>query len=162
MQFRVGFPFLQIPFGILIMQQKTYFLGKNHYLALAAFLLCFVVGCGSNVKVTGKVLFEDGSPLATGTVIFDDGKMQAKGDLGSDGSYSLYTLNPNDGIPPGDYKVYLIGTLSGGSIGGKGNVVSLPKELVDQKFNRPETSGLVCQVKGKTTFDFKVTPPSKK
>ena len=68
-------------------------------------------GCGSgNVPLTGTVTFsDDGSPLTVGTVSFEGSRVRASGALDAKGKYIVGTEKERDGIPPGTYKIALIG-----------------------------------------------------
>ncbi|MDR1384847.1 MAG: hypothetical protein LBJ67_13520 [Planctomycetaceae bacterium] len=46
-------------------------------------------GCGGHTQLKGKVVFEDGSPLAVGMVIFDDGTMLARAPIQPNGTLRL-------------------------------------------------------------------------
>ena len=122
-------------------------------------LIVSVLGCGNKVQVTGKVTFPDGAPLNTGNVIFDDGREQAKGAISEDGTYRLSSMNPNDGIKPGEYKVYITNAFSLGGAPVSATSVPKPTNLIDTKFTSSATSGLQCQVKGNTVFNIEVTKP---
>jgi len=116
---------------------------KSHYLFALA-LCCLVIltgGCGSGMKqLTGKVTFEDGSPVTLGSVIFVQGSFQSRGDIRPDGTYTVGTNAAKDGIPPGEYRVYITGVMEERGMGADGmpNYVS----LIDEKYTSPETSGL--------------------
>src|SRR5262249_44560620 len=76
-------------------------------LALAA--LTGAAGCNSGrYPVTGRVVYEDGSPLTEGGVVGEatvDGKnVMARGTVGSDGRFEWGTERPGDGARPGSYK----------------------------------------------------------
>lgn len=131
-------------------------------------LVLGIVGCGSNVKVSGKVSFPDGSPLTVGKVVFETDSFIASGDLQPDGSYTLGSLKKNDGIPPGTYRVSVAGAMKAGeaknvtmSSGGISSTVpmSLYMPVIAPKYTKGETSGITCEVQKSTTFDFKVEPP---
>ncbi|MDR1964398.1 MAG: hypothetical protein LBQ50_13795, partial [Planctomycetaceae bacterium] len=69
------------------------------------------------------------------------------------GTYTLTSLKPGDGIPTGTYAVYF-----------DNPVLSLPpdfkmKRIVGEKYCSPTSSGLICEVKGKTEFNFTVEKP---
>jgi hypothetical protein len=126
--------------------------------ALAALLLLTgVTGCGGGNPVTGKVTFEDGSPLDRGTVAAEkregDASVSAQGTIQPDGTYSLGTKKPGSGVPAGHYRVLV-----------------LPPDLTDKqleagmadpiasKWSKFETSGLELDVKGgKNEFNITVT-----
>ena len=129
-------------------------------IALGAGLL-LLVGCGKNVRVDGKVTFEDGSPLSTGTVIFTSGASQFTAPIESDGSYRAGTTNPGDGLPSGTYQVHITGAAKPGQLSARGAMLAPPELLIDSKFTRPETSGLTVEVKGRMTYDIPVTPPGR-
>ena len=124
--------------------------------------LLLLTGCGKNVRVAGKVTFEDGSPLTTGTVIFNAGTAESKAPIEKDGSYVAGTFKSNDGLPRGTYRVYISGAAVFPGISAMGTPLGQVVELVDSKFTSPETSDLTCEVKGNTVFNITVTPPKKK
>ena len=134
----------------------------NFYLAAFALLLAFLVGCGGNVTVSGTVKFADGTPLDRGTVTFEDDKMMASGTIQKDGTYSLDT-GETKGIPLGTYKVSITGlnapiVIPPTKIGGKVQVIPQVSPI-HKRFENPTTSGLTCEVKGRTTFDIPVERP---
>lgn len=93
----------------------------------AAWLLLLVSGCALTVgceksgrtllPVSGKVTYSDGSapqgetrtihfePASQSTGQIDVMSKGAHGNLADDGTYTLMTVDPNDGALPGDYKV---------------------------------------------------------
>ena len=135
---------------------------------LAGFFGSFflLVGCSENVKVTGKVTFEDGSPLTLGRVCFQTETMFADGPLQNDGTYTLGSLGENTGLPKATYQVFITGATTPPQLGaGKGQLGATQgsytpgTSLIHQKFTDRMTSGLTCEVKGRTVFDISVTPP---
>ena len=80
---------------------------------ITAVLLFFIVltGCGNNIKLKGRVTFPDGLPLTTGTIYFTDGTFQARANIRPDGYYDVGSLYEKDGLPPGTYKVYIVGAI---------------------------------------------------
>ncbi|MDR2761341.1 MAG: hypothetical protein LBB88_01915 [Planctomycetaceae bacterium] len=131
-------------------------------------LLLVVVGCGNgNVSLNGRVTFsDDGSPVTAGTVCFVKDTFQATGKLNSSGYYVVGTMKSTDGIPAGVYKVYIadakkqIGTQKVQQVETDGSTKEVDEPiyeiLVDKKFSSSETSGLTFEVKGDSSFDFKV------
>jgi len=140
-------------------------------LILAGFSIYFVflMGCGSNVQVTGKVIFEDGTPLTVGRVCFQTETMFADGPLQEDGTYRLGSQGENTGLPKGTYQVYISGAMTppqlGAGSGGATGPASLRGSytpgvsLIDLKFTDRMTSGLTCDVTGKTVYNIMVAPP---
>ena len=127
-------------------------------LLLLALSALFTQGCGSAeddkgdlVPVTGKVTFK-GQPLAKGVVKFDpvdDGKV-AKGELQSDGSFSLSTFKPGDGAVVARHRVTVSGTAAVAA-------AKKGKELIPGKYTSRMTSGLEADVSRdnhKFTFDL--------
>ena len=141
------------------------------WLAVVALGFIFVAGCGSGhvptYKVTGKVAFADGKPLAGSTIEFKlagDGKNSAtqvssRGQVQADGTYTLSTFAPDDGAPAGEHRVSLTSPLPPGPI----NAMKPARPIINDKFLRPDTSGLKFTVtaQGPNEFDITVTPPGK-
>jgi len=135
---------------------------RHIFFTTLTFFFACLLGCSNKVQVSGKVFFEDGSPLTAGTVIFDNGREQAKGAISEDGTYRLSSMANNDGILPGEYGVYITGALGfSGTVTMTPGTVPRPDDLIDTKFTSKDTSGLSCTVKGTTVFDIEVTPPEK-
>ena len=132
---------------------------------------CLISGCSNgNVPLSGTVTFsDDGSPLAVGTVSFEGSSIRAYGTLDNKGRYVVGTEKERDGIPPGAYKIALIGA---GTTGDAMQVREFGKmidgmatfvPLVDTKFTSAESSGLSITVDKTTkTFDFQVDRPKPK
>ena len=123
------------------------------------FLIVCCIGCGGKggFSVGGKVEFPDGKPLTRGQVTLTSGSFTGGGAIIADGTY-----NVNVRVPAGTYKVSVIasGESPSDSSVDVGDAKPAPS-LVDPKFNNPETSELVCEVKGATVFNIKVTAPGK-
>jgi hypothetical protein len=121
---------------------------------LRPLLVCLAMlatGCGPRVKdgvyrVSGTVKFTDGQPVTSGTIYFDNDKYNSFGQIQSDGSYKLTTLNPGDGAPPGNAKVYFSPDLTGGAT-----------PLLARKYSSAGSSDLTQEVKPqKNTIDITV------
>ncbi|MDR0608717.1 MAG: hypothetical protein LBG58_01235 [Planctomycetaceae bacterium] len=117
-------------------------------------LLC-IAGCSGNVGLSGRVSFPDGSPLTVGEVYFETDTFLAHGSIGKDGRYVLGSLGEKDGLPPGTYRVSIVGAMEGESR-------ETARYLIDEKYKDGRTSGLTCTVSGSTTFDITVTKPEVK
>src|SRR5581483_5437642 len=94
--------------------------------------------------VTGTVKFDDGKPLETGNLICEgviDGKtVMARGAILADGTFTLGTLRPGDGVRPGKYRVLVSPRgLSEAELAQFG-------PTIDHKFESFETSGLTLEV----------------
>jgi len=132
------------------------------YPLIFGLLLVCIVGCGGNCTVTGTVKFPDGTPLDRGSVIFESDKLVANGKIQKNGTYSLIS-GEKKGILPGTYRVS-IGGLTQPTIipptgrGGKPEMIPSVSPI-DAKFHAPGSSGLTCEVKGRTKFDIMVEPP---
>jgi len=125
--------------------------------------VCFV-GCGKGISVNGKVTFPDGSPLTVGEVVFQTETVMASGRIQPDGTYRLVGAKEGDGIPPNHYGVRITGACKS-SIAPPGTLpedVPPPIPLIDEKFEKTETSELTCDVKGAQTFNITVTAPNGK
>ena len=140
-------------------------------LFLIACSLSLLVGCSNNVQVKGKVTLTDGTPVARGHVIFEQGAFAAQGEIQPDGSYKMGSLKATDGLPKGEYVVYIRGAtqtgkpVEGKSLGGGGKMVSMSINLLDSVVAKDYTSGstspLKCNVQGSMTFDIEVPPAGK-
>ena len=126
---------------------------KRMIAVIGILILICCSGCGNgNKKLTGKITFPDGSPVPQGFVFFDSNtaNFQARGEIMQDGTYTVGSVTTNDGLPPGEYAVYVVSEKRGD--GGR-----VP--LVDQKYAAGTTSGIVCKVPApKNQFDFTVEP----
>jgi hypothetical protein len=82
------------------------------------------------------------------------------GKIQPDGSYQLGSAGAADGIPKGTYKVSVFALDESGIKPGVLPGEAPPmKSLVAERYRSGETSGLVCEVNGSTTFDIKVEHP---
>jgi hypothetical protein len=89
----------------------------------AAVLVLAGAGCGNRVKVKGVVTL-DGNPIPGAIITFipeGGGGQNATGITKQDGSFRLATLQENDGVNPGTYKVTVVYT-EGVDTGPGGNV----------------------------------------
>lgn len=116
-------------------------------------------GCGGRYSVTGKVTYEDGSPVPAGTVLAEatvDGKLVAlQGNIEPDGSFTLGGAKPGDGAVPGSYRAAVMPVALGDSEIAAGKVPT-----VEGKWTRFESSGLTFEVKPeKNTITLKVSKP---
>lgn len=134
---------------------------------LFAFFLSLCLGCSGKSSVTGTVNFEDGSPLTKGEVFFEsDAGFLGSGKIRSDGAYTVGSEKESDGLPDGTYMVTVRGAFDMPPVPPDADMSkpeTLPKatQLVDTKFASNATSGLTCEVKGKTVYPITVTPPAK-
>jgi hypothetical protein len=122
-------------------------------------LLLLLTGCGSGYHtVTGRVTFDDGSPLDAGTVVcegeVDGKKVMARGTLQPDGSFTLGTTHPGDGVPAGKYRVLVVPR----SLFETEKGTRPP--IIDPKFEKFATSNLSLEVKpGRNELPITVTKP---
>ena len=152
---------------------------KRLILCCFALTLFFVSGCG-NAKVSGKVTLPDGSPLSKGEVIMQSDKIVAKGKIQQDGNYRMGTTKEFDGLPKGEYQVYLLSTEEykfpgpGGKLYSaeelkavqKGSQTASPMPVavprIHKKYEAISTSGLTCSVTGSMVYNIEVLPPDAK
>lgn len=133
-------------------------------LGLALILSASLTGCGKSgpemAKVKGTVKFQ-GKPLTKGTVNFistDPKRGNASANIGPDGSYSLQTLNPEDGAELGDYNVVVSDTDPNAlNTPAPGEPVKTQASAIPAKYQDPATSGLSKKVeRGSNTFDINI------
>jgi hypothetical protein len=122
-------------------------------------LLAGVAGCGTRLHpVSGRVLFDDGSPLKEGQVVCEmkegEKTVMARGTLQPDGTFQLGTREPGDGARPGKYRVAVVPrSLT------EAEASKVPP-IIDPKFEKFETSGLELDVKeGPNELNITVTRP---
>ena len=140
-------------------------------LSLLTILLCLVAvltGCSENKQVKGKVMLTDGTPVARGHVVFEKDGFSANGEIKEDGSYVMGSLKANDGLPPGEYTVYITGATQMGegmsfqSMGGGGQTqtMTIPTltPVIALIYTSAETSPLRCNVTKSMTYDINVEP----
>ena len=148
-------------------------------------LLAFgLVGCGgsslpSPVPVSGTVTL-NGKPVDAAVVTFIGaaGARSGSGKTGTDGTFKLTTINTDDGAPPGEYVVTISkveAKVSGPAVdvtkgqfgpayeagmgaAAKGNMASLQKNLLPEKYASAADSGLKrTVVKGEpNNFEIKL------
>lgn len=113
-------------------------------LSVAAVLLSFVAGCGSNTstgQVHGKVTL-DGKPLADGSIVtLPESGRGAQGII-KNGEFELGTTGRSDGAAIGKHKVAVISQekSQAGPEGGAG------KSLIPARYTNPDSSGLTIDV----------------
>lgn len=120
---------------------------KHHSLIILLLLAVAASGCSPNVKMSGRVVYDDdGSPLTAGTVLLCTPTMQARGHLDKNGYFDVGTLGDRDGLPPGTYEVGIVGAID-----------SEDRGLLTDKWYNPKTSGITVQVeKGMKSLEIKV------
>jgi hypothetical protein len=121
---------------------------------LAFVVVLLVTGCqrSDKVRVTGRVLLHNGTPLKGASIIArsDETGKWAKGTTDADGRYELGTGSAGDGIPPGDYHVIIMEDLGDSAR----NTPTIPAKYVNQA-----TSKLQLTVTNKSVvFDIKLDP----
>jgi hypothetical protein len=111
------------------------------------FLVVYASGCGSGrCKVTGRVTYDDGSPVEAGTVIGEatvNGKpVGVQGNIARDGTFSLGSSRPGDGALPGNYRVLVMPVALGDS-----ELAAGKRPAFGGKYTKFETSGITFEVK---------------
>ena len=127
---------------------------KKHFFFVLISAFVVVLGCGGFVAIGGKITFDDGSPVTSGGIVFETNNFMADGQIRADGSYTLSSLKPGDGLPPGKYVVTISSTET--------DADEKAIHFVDPKFSNPATSMLTAEVTkgGKNRFDFTVAKPT--
>src|SRR5262245_37096766 len=132
-------------------------------LLVALLVLAGAAGCGSGrYPVSGRVVYDDGSPVEEGIVVGEtwEGapKVMAQGKIQRDGSFQWGTAKPADGAPPGKYRVVVLPRALGDAETAQGM-----QPAVDAKYTKHETSGITIEVKeGNNELPITVTKPKGK
>jgi hypothetical protein len=130
---------------------------------MVAVVAALATGCGGGrYPVSGRVEYDDGSPVDSGTVIAEaiiDGKpVGIQGNIGPDGRFAMGGDKPGDGALPGTYKVLLMPRALGDSELAEGK-----RPAFSGKYGKFESSGFTMEVKAdKNEFVFKVAKPKPK
>ncbi|HVK13554.1 MAG TPA: hypothetical protein VM597_32705 [Gemmataceae bacterium] len=138
-------------------------MGRLVRAAVPVFVLFCVTGCGSGrYPVSGRVAYEDGTPVEAGTVIGEatvNGKVVGvQGNIEKDGTFVWGADRAGDGAFPGLYKVIVMPVALGDSELAEGK-----RPAVSGKYTKYETSGITFEVKpGKNHLDITVTKPQAK
>ncbi|MDR1959459.1 MAG: carboxypeptidase-like regulatory domain-containing protein [Planctomycetaceae bacterium] len=107
-----------------------------------------LIGCG-HPRITGKVIFPDGTPLSKGQVVFENEKHTYTGKIREDGTFRMGVLKDGEGIPPGKYQVAVSGA--------NDEEIFDPEQpprvtpLIAARFRSPKTSGLEFDIQKSTT-----------
>ncbi|MDR1923252.1 MAG: hypothetical protein LBQ66_02665 [Planctomycetaceae bacterium] len=120
-------------------------------------MLLILSGCSGNVHQSGKVVFDDGSPVPCGDVCFLSETYQASGTIQPDGTFVIGSTQTKNGLKPGTYKVVIAGAqiVVGEDPREKG--APLIEYLVDDKYTDPEQTPFTVEVKGRNSnLEFKV------
>ncbi|MDR1486238.1 MAG: hypothetical protein LBT09_15655 [Planctomycetaceae bacterium] len=138
---------------------------KYHIFLFSLISLLFVIGCGLPTSpVSGKVTFEDGTPLTSGEVVFALNNTEeyfAKGKINSDGTYSLAEhvigkASGKSGCRHGEFTVFIGGTSTTAIVDNK----TITTHAIDENYTRRDKTPLNTKVPN-GNYDFKV-PPYKK
>jgi len=131
-------------------------------LLLSLALVILMAGCGERkMQLGGTVTFSDDSaPVTTGFVVFTaiGADFQSRGTIEEDGTYTLSSTGNNDGIPPGEYAVSLVGVEKHTQVDTPdGSYTTHSEPLILPKYTSPKTSGLTFTVDGSTKrYDIQV------
>ncbi|MDR3181353.1 MAG: hypothetical protein LBT89_00275 [Planctomycetaceae bacterium] len=126
----------------------------KHFIAITLLLALFAAGCSDRILIKGTVSYEDdGLPVKHGIIHFDS----AVGSFSStftNGNYKTGGEKKVQGIPPGQYTVWLSNVHDSTEEGG---IV----RRVSSEFCSRNSSPLTFEVKkgGPRRFDLKVTKP---
>jgi hypothetical protein len=128
------------------------FVVRFTWLVPAALVVCSYGCSGANrANVTGKVVRADGVPLVGATVVArsDETGKSARGITNANGSYELSTVEPGDGVVPGEYSVMVIEN--------RGRPDNMKPPTISDKFADPSRSGLTFSVQAGEDKVFDIT-----
>jgi len=109
-------------------------------------LLIVLSGCGPSNQVPGggTVKYNSGEAVTCGTVVFKTAQYQYQGEIAADGTFQLGGIKPGDGLPPGTYKVAVVG------------LDASDQPIVAAKFSDADKSGVSFEVKKGEKNHFEV------
>ena len=120
-----------------------------HLATLSFVVMCFVLsGCSDQLRtypVSGKVRFTSGGVVHVGTVELKsiEHNLQARGQIQSDGSFTLTTYKDGDGAVAGMHDCVVVQfVMAEGISGHKPSTVG----VVDRRYASYSTSGLTAEV----------------
>jgi hypothetical protein len=139
------------------------FMRKKIFIIAILCLMFCLTGCDGKTKISGTVKFSDGTPITKGNVVFDNGNESYFGTIKSDGTYVTGGNKQIEGIPNGNYKVWLAQTeIIENVLGADGRIKSYSvTPTVAKKFTSPNTTELTFELKPDSpkTFDVVVEKP---
>jgi hypothetical protein len=106
--------------------------------------------------VSGQVIFEDGSPVHVGTVELKsrEHNIHARGEIGTDGRFSLSTYESGDGAVAGKHDCVVVQMVMVEEISGFRHSTD---GVVHPRFGSYRTSELLADVAEKRTNELKIT-----
>ena len=134
---------------------------------LSLSVLAGVPGCSvdsGTVPVSGKVVFPDGSPLDHGIIEMRHNSLPqvARGEIDSEGQFSVSTFKPGDGALPGEYQVAVTQLIIAEDLSFEDHQHG---KRLDPRFSRVETSNLTVVVDEDQANDLVIkvdSPPGDK
>jgi hypothetical protein len=148
-----------VTFFSLQLRRMTVRLNAMKNFMYLLFVVLLLSGCDSKQQLTGKVTFSDGEPLTVGTVVFSTPTFISRANIGSGGTFNVGTNKEGDGIPPGTYKVFVIGAEVADPKDSSG-MSMLP--IVAKEFTSESSTPLTVTIPGTKTFDIVVERHSAK
>jgi len=122
---------------------------RNSILLAVSLSLLLVAGCGSQVGLSGKVIYsDDGSPVPTGTVYLESDNSVHRGNIQPDGTFVIGSISERDGLPPGSYRVYIRDAQKAAGEDADGGTIY--EQLIDVKFASAATSGKTIDITSST------------
>ena len=115
-------------------------------LFLALIAAAAICGCSRFYPVEGQLAWSDGTPateLAGSAVYFESTEHRtiSRSIVTKDATFRLTTERPEDGVPRGLHRVYIVENR-----GGPSEASQRKPPRIDERFLRPETSGLEVTV----------------
>lgn len=133
---------------------------STSFRSLALMLLLFglsALGCGGGLSpVAGKLTWKDGSPakeLSGSQVVFEESQKHTSsiGMIGPDGTFTMTTNKPGDGVPTGHHKVAILEHRPNSNTAG----TQLVPAKLHLKYADLNSSGLEVDIKpGKNEVSF--------
>lgn len=118
------------------------------------------------------MVYDDGNPVVAGMIYFSNPDYLSRAAIKPDGTYDVGSMKKNDGIPPGKYKVFIVGAIASdvttssdrnarkNESGEKTvTVEESTRPLIAAKYTSKDTTPIEIEIPGENVFHVVVERP---